>query len=414
MKLLKLACDTGDRKLISQALKVMAMKNLFDRSKRVIEKLAQTSGAMTAEQQAFWLLHGKYLTKIFRNQASSRISDPMLIDDLTNEGVLKALEVLMQKWGDYDVSEPSSAKEFLNYLITSGINQVKNKLSGARQGRVSQGDYMTDDKPGHEYPTSYSRGVPQSTYHAPIASIKDFIDQAIREAGFSSPINTSVEQVDVIINDNMAEIENIYQEEVEKIKARGKVPPTLEKVLIRYKGRLNNARERMYAGFSSLDAPAIGGEEASSDTMADKLESEGQLLSLLGASPFDSPEDSLLNKEVMDIVLPIVYRIPLPFRIVMAVHYGVDPNILQAAGEVDAEINRAATILGMDEEEFLSNMKTKKGKRLAWSSTTRLLEQVYGDKILSGIRNIEGFENTIKSYFKKLVDSEVARSASSF
>lgn len=414
MKLLKLACDTGDRKLISQALKVMAMKNLFDRSKRVIEKLAQTSGAMTAEQQAFWLLHEKYLTKIFRNQASSRISDPMLIDDLTYEGVLKALEVLMQKWGDYDVSEPSSAKEFLNYLITSGINQVKNKLSGARQGRVSQGDYMTDDKPGHEYPTSYSRGVPQSTYHAPIASIKNYIDQAIRDAGFSSPINTSVEQVDMIINDNMAEIENIYQEEVGKIKARGKVPPTLEKVLIRYKGRLNNARERMYAGFSSLDAPAIGGEEASSDTMADKLENEGQLLSLLGASPFDSPEDSLLNKEVMDIVLPIVYQIPLPFRIVMAVHYGIDPNILQAAGEVDAEINRASALLGMDEEEFLSNMKTKKGKRLSWSSTVRLLEQVYGDKILSGIGNIEKFENTVKSYFKKLVDSEVARPAASF
>ena len=397
MSLLKQACNVNDGRLKAQILEIIALKQIANKNKKIKESMVIMASAMNSEQQAYWQQIEEGMLRIFRNLAYRKTSNRDLQEDLIQEAVLAVMQIIADNSEQYNLSDRGDREKFLKYLITVGKNKMIDKLSGARHGAESE----------EEYPTSYSMGVPKKVVHNPLKSIKEYLDLQLLDLGFSSPAAASVAQLDAVIEAHFPELERLLEEERKRREEKSLgAAPTLDKVLWRYKTRLEQERNRLFSGFSSLDQPFMEGEESAADTVGDKAEDAGNLFSLLGFTPFARPEDVVIQNEMLNKILPLIYKMPLVYRIIMAVHYGIDPNLLQRRNELDQEVERIAALIGMGAEDFLSALKTKGGKRLAWSSVRKLMEQAYGMDIVGRLKRVEDFEDYIKNVFSLLVEQE--------
>jgi hypothetical protein len=384
VKLLKCAYKVGDKNLISQALRILALENIAETNKKIIRKVAQSNLSMNVEQQAFWSQIEDKLLRIFENAAWRKTQDKNLVEDLMYEGILAAIEALVSNWNKYDVSESNDHEKMVRHLITTGVNEITDKYVEEMSSKsVGESKYIANTHPFY----------------------KEFLDKKFQQEDIN-PTQLDEESVEYYINEWEPLLYDAIREANRNLPPNDQIPLNddyFQKQLWRYKGRLEQKRTPF---LGSIEQPQYGDstqEEGTVEGVGDR--SEASLLTLLGASPFDLPEDAAIRGEVMNQILPLVYQIPIPYRMIMVSHYGIDPDILQQTNELDKAIEEAAVKAGIDNtEEFLQTMKTKAGTRLSWSATQRLIDAAYEGNVLKGIGSISDFENTIRSYFSDLID----------
>lgn len=390
MSLWKQAQLIGDRALNTKILKIAALKVIAQYNRRLKKVVAQAiaNTGLTEKQSNFWASIEDDLIKKLRSYVNKleyvRARGPELREDLIGEGLLAALMELRDI--DEQKITPKNADKLLNKLFFAAINAIRVKGSGTRRGVESE----------EEYPTEYSpSGIPKPVADKPLPAIADFLNEKIRELGYTNFANVSEEEVERVIKENMDELQEIWEKENAERKQEGKksiIP--LTNILWQYKARMRQLRENALQFPYSLEEPAFAEEDSSiADTQA--------LLPLLGFAPV-SVEDEVVLQQMYDILRPTVAKLPIPIRILMIAEYDLPIEVLDANGEIAYELNRLASKYGLSSpEEFIASLKTKAGKSIVWSRAKPILEEEYGKGTLDGIKNSNDLQAYIQNAIKK-------------
>jgi len=420
MSLLKHAFLTNSTKLRTQLFKVYALNSMTAQERAMMKKIAQAGSSLTPEQsewaagyyEQFYKQAERFARRWMGNHNFE--SDTEFLGDIVQEGVAKMLATIPTYFDQFKDNEGALKA----HLFVAAQRAMTDKMSGRRTRKEDNSTSYT----AMGRPTSWNVLMP----------LKIFLDNKIQEQ-YGSVGNVDEDTLDIIIAENRLDIDVIVEEENRKreeaiVELRQEyistnqtedgfeVPQRLgpintTKAVSRYKAHWRQENLPEFGAPTSLDAPSFMGAEMDEGDELGSSISTGNLLSFMGIDNPSDLGDIIVMKDMVQRMKPIFAQIPLPLRVLLAVHYDIEPEAIQANQEVRQEMRRIAEQLGTDVAGFRKQLKTKAGARLAWSSAQAILQAIYGDDIkvlLKGIKNVSDFEDTIKSYFRVLADETSA------
>lgn len=376
--LLTYACEIGDSELKASIIDIYATKAL---SERVSQR--QT---LTDEQSKFLGEYYEEIRKKIESWLGRKGFRGTQAEDMASAGMEAAIDALFKYWEDFEENEKS---KMIPLLITSATNEMAYLLK-------TQTDFGQETK-------SWSSKV--------IPSVENYLDQKLRQMGYTNFSMVTEDVIDELLEREENVIERMVKEENERrdkktqelrqkyIEQNGtdegfSVPQKYKhistgKTKTRYKTQKLQIASEKTKRMDSLDRSL---DDDGGRNIGETI-SENNLFDMLGFDFSASPEEQIMSmmerRERMQLeqerkkqVLNIVYNLPPSFRVIMASAFNVDIDILQRGNELDEEVRKIAEANNLPADQLLAALKTAGGKRLAWSSVKKIMQNTYEDNPL--------------------------------